>query len=170
MDVFLLILRLVHVFGGVFWVGGALFMNFFIGPTIGATAMTGKQFAGYLMLRTRLVTAMTTAAILTVLAGAILYWRNSQGLTSLWMYAGSGIGFGIGGVFGLIGAIFGSTFGQLNRKMAAIGSEVKDGKPSPEQLGQIQKIQSQLRVITPIHVSSLIIAAVFMSVARYLTF
>ena len=115
MDIFLLVLRLVHVFSGVFWVGGALMMNFFIGPTIGATAQAGKQFAGHLILRTRFVTAMTSAAILTVLAGGFLYWRDSQGLTSLWMSAGSGIGYGIGGVSALIGFIFGAMFGQLNR-------------------------------------------------------
>ena len=170
MNIFLLVLRLVHVFGGILWVGGALFMNFFIGPTIGSTAQVGKQFAGHLMLRTQLVNVMTTAAISTVLAGGFLYWRDSQGLTSGWMYAGSGIGFGVGGVFGLIGAVFGSTFGKLNRKMASIGAEIKDGKPSPEQIGMIQKIQGQLKIITPIHVFSLIIAAVLMSVARYLTF
>lgn len=167
MDIYLLVLRLVHVFGGIFWVGGALFMNFFIGPTIGATALAGKQFAGYLMLRTRLVTVMTTAATLTLLAGGLLYWRDSQGLTSLWMYAGSGIGYGIGGVAGLTGGVFGIMFGQLNRKMALIGSGIK-GEPTPDQLSQLQKIQKQLKVAAPIHVVSVIIAAIFMATARYL--
>jgi uncharacterized membrane protein len=96
MDIYLLVLRLVHVFGGVFWVGGALMMNFFIGPTIGATGQAGKQFMGHLMVRMRLSTIMTTIAILTLLAGGLLYWRDSQGLTSMWMSAGSGIGFAIG--------------------------------------------------------------------------
>ena len=170
MDIFLLILRLVHVFSGVFWVGGALMMNFFIGPTIGATAQAGKQFAGHLILRTRFVTAMTSAAILTVLAGGFLYWRDSQGLTSLWMSAGSGIGYGIGGVSALIGFIFGAMFGQLNRKMVLIGRDIKGGEPTPEQLAQLQNIQKQLKVIAPIQTISLIIAVVFMATARYLIF
>lgn len=168
MDIYLVVLRLVHVFGGVFWVGGALFMYFFIGPTIGATEQAGKQFAGYLMLRTRLVMVMTTAAVLTVLAGGLLYWRDSQGLTSLWMYAGSGIGYGIGGFAGLIGAVFGITFGILNRKMALIGASLKGAAPTPEILAQLQKIQKQLKVVTPIHVISIITAASFMAISRYL--
>jgi uncharacterized membrane protein len=169
MDIFLLVLRLVHVFGGIFWVGGALIMSLFIGPTIGATAQTGKQFAGHLMLKTRFSMAMTIAAVLTVLAGGFLFWRDSQGFTSAWMSAGSGIGFSIGGVAALVGFIFGSMFGQLNKKLSLIGSQIK-GEPTPEQLAQLQNVQKQLKVITPIHIISLIIAAIFMSIARYFVF
>jgi uncharacterized membrane protein len=170
MDIYLLVLRLVHVFGGIFWVGGALMMNFFIGPTIGATAQAGKQFMGHLMVRMRLSTVMTIIAILTLLAGGLLYWRDSQGFTSMWMSAGSGIGFGIGGVAGLIGFIFGAMFGQANKKMALVGSQIKDGAPTPEQLAQLQNAQRILKVVTPLHVSFLIVAAVFMSIARYMVF
>jgi uncharacterized membrane protein len=170
MNIYLLVLRLVHVFGGIFWVGGAFMMNFFIGPAIGATAQAGKQIMGHLMVRMRLSTVMTTIAILTLLAGGLLYWHDSQGFTSMWMSAGSGIGFGIGGAAGLLGFVFGAMFGQSNKKMALIGSEIKDGKPTPEQLAQLQKIQEMLKVVTPLHVSFLIVAAVFMSIARYLVF
>ncbi len=38
MNIVMLILRLVHIFGGVFWVGAALMMGFFVSPTAGATA------------------------------------------------------------------------------------------------------------------------------------
>lgn len=170
MDIFLLVLRLVHVFGGIFWVGGSLMMNFFIGPTIGATAQAGKQFVGHLMTRTNLPMALTISAILTVLAGGFLYWHDSQGFTSLWMSAGPGIGFGIGAVSALIGFVFGIMVGQLNTKMALIGSQIKDGGPTPEQLAQLQKVQNQLKVVSPINAGSLIISVVFMSIARYLVF
>lgn len=169
MDIFLLVLRLVHVLGGVFWVGGSLMMNFFIAPTIGATAQAGKQFAGHLMAKTRFSMTITISAILTVLAGGILYWRDSQGFTSMWMQAGSGIGFGIGSISALVGFVFGVMVGQLNKKMAWIGSQIK-GEPTPEQLAQLQKIQSQLKVASPINVIALVIAVVFMSIARYMVF
>ena len=149
MDIFLLVLRLVHILAGVFWVGGALIMGFFIGPSIGATAQAGKQFAGHLMLRTRLVTAMTNAAILTVLAGGILYWRDSQGLTSMWMHAGSGIGYAIGGVAGLIGSIFGIAFGRFNRRMALIGAEIKAGNPRLNNLRYCRIFKKRSRWFPP---------------------
>lgn len=170
MDIFLLVLRLVHVLGGIFWVGGALMMNFYIGPTIGATAQAGKQFAGHLMTKTSLSMALTISAILTVLAGGFLYWHDSQGFTSLWMSAGPGVGFGIGAVLALIGFVFGIMLGQLNKKMALVGSQIKEGGPTPEQLAQLQEVQNQLKVVSPINAGSLMLAVTFMAIARYLVF
>jgi uncharacterized membrane protein len=169
MDVFLLVMRLLHVFGGVVWVGGALIMNFYIVPTIGATAQAGKQFAGHLMLKTRFSMMMSAAAILTVLAGGYFYWRDSQGFTSGWTSAGPGIGFGIGGAAALVGFVFGIMVGQLNKKMSVIGGQIK-GEPTSEELAQFQGVQKQLKLVGTVNVVSLIIATVFMSVSRYLIF
>jgi uncharacterized membrane protein len=170
MDIFLLVLRLVHVFAGALWIGGALMMNFFVGSSIRATTQAEEQFADYLKAGTRLSTPLTVSAILTILAGGILYWRNSQGFTSLWMSAGPGIGYGIGAVSALAGFVFGIMLGQLNKKIIWIRGEIKGGKPTPEQLAQLRKIQNQFKVISPINASSLIIAVVFMSIARYMVF
>ena len=169
MNIYLLVLRLVHVSAGIFWVGGALLMNFFIGPSIGATAQAGQQFAGYLMTKTRLVTVMTAAAILTVLAGALLYWRDSQGLTSAWMQASPGIGYAIGGFAGLLSFIFGIMFGQLNKKIALLGGQIK-GQPTQEQLAQLQDLRKRITRITPLHSASMIVTVILMATARYFTF
>ena len=103
MDYVLLILRLLHVLGGIFWVGGALVMAFFITPTIMATAEAGQKFMERLLTQTKFSRAMTIAALSTIIAGFILYWIDSAGFTSDWMMAGPGIGFGIGAFFALIG-------------------------------------------------------------------
>ena len=68
-----IILRLLHILGGVIWVGGALATNFFVGPAIAATGDSGKQFAGYLMNKTRFTAVMTVGALVTVIAGFLLY-------------------------------------------------------------------------------------------------
>ena len=34
MDIYLLMLRLIHIGGGVFWVGAALFLVFYVAPTV----------------------------------------------------------------------------------------------------------------------------------------
>ena len=73
MNTFILIFRLLHVIGGVFWVGGALAMNFFIGGTIRATGDAGKQFAGHLMGRTQFSQYMMYSGIASIVAGFILY-------------------------------------------------------------------------------------------------
>src|ERR1041384_3508220 len=88
------LLRIVHIVGGVIWVGGTLTMTFFIGPTIGATAEAGQKFVGHLMSNLKFSNRMSAAAGLTILAGFILYWIDSQGFSSPWMSSGAGRGFG----------------------------------------------------------------------------
>ena len=45
MYIFLVILRLVHILAGTFWVGAALMMTFFISPTVNATQDSGRSFS-----------------------------------------------------------------------------------------------------------------------------
>ena len=41
MSYLIIFLRLVHILAGVFWVGTAFVMTFYIAPTVGATAEAG---------------------------------------------------------------------------------------------------------------------------------
>ena len=43
MTYFIWLLRIIHIVGGVIWVGGTLTMAFFIAPAVGATADAGKN-------------------------------------------------------------------------------------------------------------------------------
>jgi uncharacterized membrane protein len=169
MNVLMLVLRIVHISAGILWGGGSIIMHFFFGPTVKATNQTGQQFAGHLMLKTRFVTVMTTMATLTVLAGGSLYWIDSQGLTSAWVKSTAGIGFLIGGLFGFVAFVAGVTFGQLNKQLAIVGSQVQ-GKPTPEQMAEIQLLQKRIAATTRFHVPSIIIAILLMSASRYLLF
>ena len=169
MNILVVVLRLIHVISGVFWVGAGLVMFFFIGPTLGATAEAGQKFAQHLMLQTRFTTILTTSAILTVLAGSSLYWIDSGGLSSAWTHSGAGLGFAVGAFFGLIGLVFGAMVGNTNGALAKLGSQIQ-GKPTSEQLSQIGALRKRLSVVSPINAYSLIIATLLMAVARYLHF
>ena len=161
-----IVLRFIHVFGGAFWFGSAMMMGFFISPTVAATAEAGQRFMGHLVLKARIHTVIAVSAGLTILAGAGLYWIDSDGFASAWTRSGAGLVFGIGGFFGLIGFIFGMLIGKNISALAKIGSQVQ-GKPTPEQMGKIQAAQKQLGIVGPISSFSLIIAVICMSVARY---
>lgn len=169
MDTFALILRLVHIIGGVFWVGGALAMNFFISPTLGATGDAGRQFAGHLMGKTRFSMFMTGSAILSVIAGFILYGIDSSWFTSAWQSSGPGIGFGIGAVFALIGLVTGMMNGRNNGILGRLGAQIQ-GKPTAEQAAQLGTIRKQQAWVVPVNTWSLLLAVVFMAIARYLRF
>jgi uncharacterized membrane protein len=56
MNYLTLALRLIHILSGILWVGGVLIMNFYIGPTVQATAESGRTFVGYLIAKTDYLT------------------------------------------------------------------------------------------------------------------
>jgi len=166
MSIYLLVLRLVHVFAGIIWGGGTIIMEFFVGRTVEATGDSGREFAGYLMAKLRMHNFMTAMAVFTVLAGILLYWHDSNGFTSPWMHSGSGIGFTIGAIFGLIAFISGAIFGKSTADLAQAGAEAQ-GKPTPEQLTNIQALQKRIKTVSPIHRYGMILAIIFMSISRY---
>jgi len=112
---------------------------------------------------------MATAAGLTIVAGFILYWIDSAGFTSAWMSSGAGRGFGIGAAFALIGFILGLLVGRTTKAMAELGAQFQ-GKPSPAQLAQMQSLSKRQASYANTSAAMLIIAAIFMAIARYLVF
>ena len=164
---FIWLLRIIHIVAGVFWVGGTLIMTFFVAPSIGATAEAGQRFVGHLMNNLKFSNRMSAAAGATILAGFILYWIDSQGFTSAWMSSGAGRGFGIGGAFALIGLVLGIMLGRINKAMAQLGSQTQ-GKPSSNQLTQIQELSRRQTTFSRVTAGSLVLATIFMAIARYL--
>ena len=169
MNIFLLVLRFVHIIAAIIWGGGALLMEFLISRSIAGTGEAGQKFAQHLTNTMRIHVFMMTAAISTVLAGTLLYWHDSNGFSSAWMRSGAGMGFGIGAVFGLIAFVFGAIFGKSNAELGQIGAQIK-GKPTEEQLAKIQAIQKRVKKLSPIHVASMILAMTLMATARYFVF
>jgi uncharacterized membrane protein len=165
----IIFLRLLHILGGVLWVGGALAMNFFVAPTVAATGDSGKQFVGYLMGRTRFTAAMTAGALTAVVAGFLLYGIDSAWFSSAWQSSGPGIGFAIGALFALVGLVTGIMNGNNNRAMGQIGAQIQ-GKPSSEQAAQLAAIRKQQAWVVPVNSYSLLLAVFFMAIARYLRF
>jgi uncharacterized membrane protein len=160
------LLRIIHIVAGVFWVGGTLFMTFFVGPAIGATGEAGQKFVGHLMNNQKLSNRMSTAAGLTILAGFILFGLDARAGAG-WLRSSFATGLSIGAGFAILGMIFGIMIGRTTKAMAELGAQMQ-GKPSPSQLTQMQTIQKQQTTYSRISAISLILATVFMAVARYL--
>jgi len=160
------LLRIIHIVAGVFWVGGTLVMTFFIGPTIGATGESGQKFVVHLMNNLKFSNRMAAAAGLTILAGIFLYSLDARAGAS-WLKSSFAIGLGIGAAFALIGFVFGILIGRTTRAMANLGAKFQ-GKPTPDQLNQLQAIQRQQAIYSNISVATLLLAVIFMAISRYL--
>ena len=172
MNYLVIILRMLHIFSGIFWVGAALMMTFFVSPTVNATKEAGQGFMRHFMGNTKFNLAMWTAALTTVTAGAILYWIDSKGLTSTWMHSGPGIGFGTAAFFALLGLIVGVIQNRNFNAIAKLGGQIQSqGKPpSPEQVSRLQSLGNAIKLGGTLGTTFLILAALGMAIARYLQF
>jgi uncharacterized membrane protein len=167
----LVLLRLVHILGAVFWVGAAYVMFLFVQPTAQATAPESQRFMLHLLGKRHLTEAVLAAALLTGGAGALLYLRDSGGLRLEWMTQPQGLGFTIGGVAGgvaLLLFLFGGY--PAGRRLVDIGRRVQaEGRPPTEpEARALMAAQQRLRWIGVVNLVLLGIAAVAMATARYL--
>ncbi len=167
MNYLVIILRLIHILSGVFWVGSAIFSGFIIFPAVGATGEAGKQFMGYLVTKAKISQRIGIAAALTVLAGGALYWIDSDGLKSSWTTAGPGLGFGIGGLLALLGFVLALLSSIDRATLIKLAGQLGNGKPAPEQMNQILTLQKRSNTLGLIGNIALILALACMATARY---
>ena len=160
------LLRIIHIVGGVFWVGGTLVMTFFIGPTIGAIGEPGQRFVNHLMNNLKFSNRMAIASGATVLAGFILYALDARA-GEAWQRSNFAIGLGIGAAFALIGFVAGIMIGRTIKTMVQLGGQIQ-GKPSPEQMTRLQQLQKRQSTYSMVATATLVIATIFMAIARYL--
>jgi uncharacterized membrane protein len=169
MNYYLLILRILHIGAGVYWVGSTLLLAFVITPALKATGGSGQKFVDYLITNKRFGTESAGAGGMAGIAGLLLYWHDSQGLTSAWMESSAGIGFAVGGVFGLIAFIFGILTDRKLKAMAGLREQLESA-PSDEKSSQLQGLEKQQTTYLNICAVTLTLSLWIMAVARYLVF
>jgi uncharacterized membrane protein len=171
MDWYQITLRVVHIFAGVFWVGTAIFFFFFIEPSVKELGNTGEKFMGHLVEKKKMPIVITATAALTVLAGILLYWRDSDGFDLDWITSGPGLAFTVGGVAAILAFAAGLVFIKpAVDRMGAIGREIAmvGGPPTDAQASEMQQIATKLTLIGRIDFVLLTVAVVTMATARFL--
>lgn len=166
----LLLLRLVHIVGGIFWVGSTLLTTFFLFPalaTVGPAA--GEVFAA--VQRRKLSAYLLAAALLTVLSGLRLLWITSGGLSSAYFDTPPGMGFATAGTTAIVAFLLGIL---VSRPAAMRAAQLGAGMASapPERRAALAAEAAVLRrrsaVTGTVVAALLVLAAAGMSVARYL--
>jgi uncharacterized membrane protein len=163
------VLRVLHIGGGVFWAGATFTFASFVEPTATAAGPEGGRFiqrlagSGY-------SPVMTIAGLLTVVAGSWLLSIDSGGFQSAFMGSGLGVMLSVGGLCGVLAAVVGlGVQGRNAARLQAVAKAMQGqaGGPAPEQLAQAQLLQGKLRNGGRLAAVLLGIAVICMAVARY---
>ncbi len=167
MDISIIILRILHIFGAVFWVGAAWIGALFLEPTARALGPDGGKFMAHLLNVRKYARYIMVAALVTLLAGLALFFI---------LYGGSGfrtatgMAFAIGGGIGLIAGICGGMISAVSGRMSKLGAAfAQQGKPpTPEQGAEMAALQKRLRTLGMATAILTTIALLLMAVARNL--
>ena len=171
MDTYMVVLRIVHILAGVFWVGAALTTILFLQSTAREVGPAAGPFMAHLAGKKHLVDWVLRAAGLTILAGALMYWRVSGGLDWDWITTAYGLSLTIGALCAIAAFSLGlSVVRPTIMATLAIGREVaaSGGPPTPEQGAQLQALQKRGHAVGQVIVPLLVVAVSGMAAARYL--
>jgi hypothetical protein len=171
MDVVLIIFRIIHVGSAMTWFGGTIVTAFFLQPTVAALGVAGQPFMEHLMNRRKLGVMFPIVAALTVLSGAVLYWRDSGGVQLSWITTPTGLAFTIGGIAAIIAFVGGGVLiGPGIAEQTAVRGELAagDGMPTAAQQERLDRADRRLALAGRIDLPLLLLAGLTMAVARYL--
>ena len=170
MDLLLIILRLVHIVLGAFWVGTMIFNAFFLMPSMLEAGPDGMKVAAGLAKR-RFLDVLPPVAGLTILSGLWLYWKASLGFQPAYMGSAVGMTYGLGAVAALIA--FGLGIAIMRPSMlnaAALSQAAASAAPDDRAAKLAEASALRLRGAQTAKVVAvvLIIAVAAMAVGRYM--
>jgi uncharacterized membrane protein len=164
----IIVLRILHILAGAFWLGGATTTAFFLLPTVKATGPVGGQFAGALIQRTHLPEWLTAAGAISVLSGLLLYWDFYAGIA--WTGFEPQVVIGIGGLLAILSlAVAVIVSRPTAARMGAVGKAIQTQgtPPTPAQLAERDRLLARLTNFAMLNAVLVIITAICMAIGRY---
>ena len=165
-----IVLRLIHIVVGVFWVGTLVFVAAFLIPAVRASGPAGGAVMRNLTEGRHFHVYMIVSAWITILSGVAMAWRDAGSLGFRWFAIGSGRYFGVGAVLALVATAIGMSVNVPTAKRLGtlLASVQGSGRPpSPEQQAELQQLQSRLAGAARVAAVLLLLATAAMAVARY---
>jgi uncharacterized membrane protein len=165
----LLVLRLVHILGGIFWVGSGLFTALFLLPVLAKAGpaathvMTGLQ-------KRRLALVLPIVALLTIASGARLMAITSNGFSPYYFRLPSGNTYALSAVAAIIAFLLSVIVSRpAAMRMAELSRMAASGETDRQRLNaEIQKLQRRSAFSGTVAVVLLVLSAAGMAIARYL--
>ena len=170
MHVELLLLRLVHILGGIFWVGSVLFTTLFLMPALALSGANPGQIMGALQ-RRGFMTVMPIVGLLTIGSGLRLLYVTSGGFSPAFFGTPMGRALSVGGnsaILAFLISIF--VMRRGNMRSARLGAELAtaDDTRRTSITRELSILRRRGMVASTIVVALLVVAASAMASARYL--
>ena len=167
MDV--LLLRLIHIGAGAFWVGSVFTFFLFVQPAAVAVGPDATKFTYQLMHHRRLPLVILSAAITTVLAGLLLLVITSNGLDPDLLFDDSRLGFTVGGIAAIltlgVGALY--VYPRTQVVERTLGRLLAEGRPpTSEEQQTLARTAGESRRAGWIVLVGLTVAVLSMATAR----
>lgn len=166
----LVILRLIHVLGGIFWVGTAVFTTLFLAPALASAGPSAAEVMGALR-RRHLMTALPVAALLTIASGARLMWIASSGFAAAYFSTAHGSAYALAGAATVVAFLC----AMLVARPAAIRSAALGRQIASSHEGERAAMRAQLAALarrnaiaSVVTIALLLAGSAGMAVARYL--
>ena len=166
----LLVLRLVHILGGIFWLGSGLFTTFFLMPALGRVGPAAAGPVIGALQQRRLFTILPVVAVLTMLSGLRLFQIVSAGFAPAYVSSRTGQTFIWSGIAALLAFLLSIVVarpaalraGQLGASMASVPEEERAARAA-----EVERLRRRSAVASVAAMVFLVGAAAGMAVARY---
>ena len=166
----LLVLRLVHVLGGIFWVGSLMYTSFFLVPVVRSSpAVAGPVMAG--LQQRRLFVVLPTVAILTMLSGIRLLMIASAGFSDSYLSTNTGRAFSVGAGAAIIAfliSMFVSRPAFVHAAKLGASLSATDEPGRQRIMAEVQRLNRRAAIANTIVLVLLLVTAAAMATARYL--
>jgi uncharacterized membrane protein len=166
----ILVLRLIHIGAGAFWVGAVFTFFLFVQPAAVAVGPEATKFTYQLLHHRRLSAVILAAALTTVLAGIWLLVITSNGLDPGLLFDVSRLGYTVGGVAAIltlgIGGLY--VYPRTNVVERTIGQILAEGRPpTPEEQQTLARVGGEARRAGWLVIAGLTVAVAAMATARF---
>jgi uncharacterized membrane protein len=166
----LLVLRLIHIGAGAFWVGSVFTFFLFVQPAAIAVGPDATKFTYQLLHDRRLPYWIFGSAVVTVLAGIWLLVITSNGLDPDILFSASRLGYTVGGVAAIVTLAIGGLYVLPRTRITerTIGTLLAEGRPpTPEEQQTLARVGREGRQAGWIVLIGLTIAVASMATAQY---
>lgn len=166
----ILLLRLVHIGAGAFWVGAVFAFFLLVQPAAVAAGPSASGFTYQLLHYRRFPQIVLGSAIVTVLAGAWLLVITSNGLDPDLLVGVSRLGYTVGGLAAIVTLGVGGLYVYPRTRIVerTIGTLVAEQRPpTPDEQQLLARTARESRAAGWVVIAGLSIAVIAMATASY---